>query len=197
MRPLGNRPNLHRRPTEDDTTPFWEAQYPRHRRRSVLTLSLSLVLAVMLVFIIVPAVAAQDVYSPETLKISRKLQCPVCAGQSVADSGSQLAAQMRDIIEQKVQAGESEQQIIDYFVARYGASIATEPPKSGISLGLWWMPVAVVVFGAIVVGLFVRERTQSGARRQVDAVGPDGDEELEAIAREVLGPQGGERMSGA
>jgi cytochrome c-type biogenesis protein CcmH len=157
--------------------------------------TLLLVLAMMLIG--TQGVLAQDVYSEQTLEISRKLQCPVCAGQSVADSTSKLAGQMRAIIEEKVQAGESEQQIIDYFVARYGESVVTEPPKSGFSLALWWMPVVVVVLGAVVVGLFVRERTQSGARRRVVADGPDGDEELEAIAREVLGSQAGERTSGA
>jgi cytochrome c-type biogenesis protein CcmH/NrfF len=104
---------------------------------------------------------------------------------------------MRAIIEEKVQAGETEAQIIDYFVARYGESVVSEPPKSGFSLALWWMPVVVVVLGAVVVGLFVRERTQSGTRRQVVVDGPERDEELEAIAREVLGSQTDERTSGA
>ncbi|MEX1158383.1 MAG: cytochrome c-type biogenesis protein [Thermomicrobiales bacterium] len=143
-----------------------------------------------------PSVVAQDVYSEKTLEISRKLQCPVCAGQTVADSGSQLAGQMRAIIEQKVQAGESEEQILNFFVARYGESILTEPPKSGFSLALWWMPIAVVALGALVVGLFVRERTRGVARRPVATDSSADDDELEAIARDVLGPRGGERMSG-
>ncbi|HYI15367.1 MAG TPA: cytochrome c-type biogenesis protein [Thermomicrobiales bacterium] len=142
-------------------------------------------------------VVAQDVYTDETLEISRKLQCPVCDGQTVADSTSKLAGQMRAIIDEKVRAGESEEQIIDYFVARYGESVVSEPPKSGFSLALWWMPVVVVGLGAVVVGLFVRERTRPEARRQAIADGPDSDEELEAIAREVLGPPGGERISEA
>ncbi len=154
-------------------------------------------LALVVLLVGVPGVAAQDVYSEETLEISRKLQCPVCAGQTVADSTSKLAGQMRAIIDEKVQAGESEEQIIDYFVARYGESVVTEPPKSGFTLALWWMPVIVVVLGAVVVWLFVRERTQSTLRRQVVTEGPDSDEELEAIAREVLGQPSSERMSGA
>jgi len=158
---------------------------------------LPVLLAVVFVLVAAPGVSAQDVYSEETLEISRKLQCPVCAGQSVADSGSQLAGQMRAIIEEKVQAGESEAQIIDFFVARYGDSIVTEPPKSGFSLALWWMPVVVVALGALVVGLFVRERTRQAPRRATAGDSSASDEELEAIARDVLGSPGGERMSGA
>jgi cytochrome c-type biogenesis protein CcmH len=151
-----------------------------------------------LVVVAVPSISAQDVYSEKTLEISRKLSCPVCAGQTVAESNSPIARQMRSTIEQKVQAGESERQIIDFFVARYGESIVTEPPKSGFSLGLWWMPVLVVVLAATVVALFVRERTRaSAASVKANADAPASDDELEAIAREVLGTPGDERMSRA
>lgn len=171
------------------------------RRRFLVAGMLPLVVAVMLVVAGTMDVVAQDVYSTETLRISRKLQCPVCAGQSVADSNSQLARQMRDIIEQKVQAGETEEQIIAYFVARYGDSIVTEPPKSGIGLGLWLMPVAAVGLGVAVVGLYLMERTQrmpSPARLSDSAeVVTRDDQELEAIARDILGPSGSERTLGA
>ena len=171
--------------------------YGRGRCSAGLRLLTALAFVLVGSFAGVTAVAAQDVYSDETLEISRKLQCPVCEGQTVADSTSKLAVQMRAIIEEKVQAGESEEQIIDFFVARYGESIVTEPPKSGFSLALWWMPVVVVVLGAVVVGVFVRERTRTAPRRAVAGDETASDDELEAIAREVLGPPGGERMSGA
>jgi cytochrome c-type biogenesis protein CcmH len=159
---------------------------------------LPLLLVLALVLVAVPSVSAQDVYSEKTLEISRKLSCPVCAGQTVAESNSPIARQMRATIEQKVQAGESERQIIDFFVARYGESIVTEPPKSGFSLGLWWMPVVVVVLAATVVALFVRERTRSASvTASASNEASVTDDELEAIAREVLGTPGDERMSRA
>jgi cytochrome c-type biogenesis protein CcmH len=129
-----------------------------------------------------PVAAQQDVYSERTLEIARRLQCPVCAGESVADSNSELARQMRGIIEEQVQAGRSDEQIIQFFVERYGQSIVVEPPKSGFSLALWWLPVVVVLVGALVVGLYLRERTNRGASHAAD----DDDAELEALAREVL-----------
>lgn len=133
--------------------------------------------------------AAEDVYSERTLDLSRKLECPVCNGQTVADSHSGTAREMRNIIEEKVQAGESDDQIIAYFVDRYGESILAEPPKSGFNLTLWWAPVAMVLFGLLVVGLFLRERT---ARSQTTGNGAGGslatnDPELERLARETLG----------
>jgi len=145
------------------------------------------VLAVVLVALLGVATAnAEDMYSQRTIKLAREIHCPICAGESVADSQTELARQIRGIIEEKVQAGESDQEIKDYFVARYGESILFDPPKSGFRLGLWWMPLIVVGVGALVVVSFVRERTK--APRPLTAEQPsDDDAELEAIAREVLG----------
>jgi cytochrome c-type biogenesis protein CcmH len=129
---------------------------------------------------------ADDLYSERTLKIARELNCPICAGQSVADSQSQLAAQMRDIIEQKVAAGESDEQIKAYFVDRYGEAVLAEPPKSGFMLTLWWVPVVGVLLGAVVLALFLRERTRGRASVPAE---PDDDEELELLARQILGDE--------
>jgi cytochrome c-type biogenesis protein CcmH len=148
----------------------------------------SLLLVVLVALVVAAPVAAEDVYSPRTLELARRLQCPVCAGQPVADSHSTLAKQMRDTIEQMVQAGYTDRQILDFFVERYGTSILTEPPRSGIGVGLWWMPVLVVTVGALVVGLYLYERRGHGIERDGE---DDFDEELEALAREVLGSDGG------
>ena len=158
-----------------------------------MQLGRSLTLLVLLALgTFVPA-AAQDVYSERTLEIARRLACPVCSGESVADSNSQLAYEMRAIIEQQVQAGRSDDEIIQFFVDRYGPSIVLEPPKSGFTLALWWLPVLVVLVGALVVALYLRERTGRPPRgTQVDAE----DAELEVLAREVLdGGQKPERVA--
>ncbi len=146
--------------------------------------SLALILALLGLLALVTPAGAAEVYSKRTLEIARELQCPVCEGQSVAESNSELARQMRGIIEQKVQAGESDAEIKRYFVDRYGVSVLRDPPRSGVSLGLWWMPVLVVGTGALVVALYLRERTRP---RQDVAAPTESDEELEALAREVLG----------
>lgn len=149
--------------------------------------SIVFVAATLCALVAAPA-RAEDVYSPETLRIARELQCPVCAGQSVADSNSELARQMRAIIEEKVRAGESEEQIRAYFVERYGPGILADPPKSGFTLTLWWVPVVGLAIGAIVLGLFLRERTRVRHPLSPPGATRADDDELERIAREVLGP---------
>ncbi|MBV9543227.1 MAG: cytochrome c-type biogenesis protein CcmH, partial [Chloroflexi bacterium] len=88
-----------------------------------------------------PLVAHADAQDDAVRRIALQLQCPVCEGETVADSPSGLANDMRNVIRQKVAAGEPDQQILDEFVASYGDGILTEPPKHGISLGVWVGPV--------------------------------------------------------
>jgi cytochrome c-type biogenesis protein CcmH len=111
--------------------------------------------AFLLAIALVPNLAHADALDEGVRRVALQLQCPVCEGETVADSPSGLAADMRSVIRTKLAAGESDQQILDEFVASYGDGILTEPPKHGISLGVWIGPAIGVVFGAIVVGILL------------------------------------------
>ncbi len=87
--------------------------------------------------------------------IAGELQCPICAGQSVDESSSQLAQQMRALIRKKLEDGESRQQILAYFVDRYGESILREPPRFGFNQVLWWLPAAGIAAGAALLAVFL------------------------------------------
>jgi cytochrome c-type biogenesis protein CcmH len=108
-------------------------------------------LAALLVALAVPALAHADTLDDGVRRIALQLQCPVCEGETVADSPSGLAADMRAVIRTKLLAGESDQQILDDFVGSYGDGILTEPPKRGISLGVWIGPILGLMAGAAVV----------------------------------------------
>jgi cytochrome c-type biogenesis protein CcmH len=108
-------------------------------------------------------------------RVSLQLQCPVCEGQSVADSSAGLARDMRSVIRSKQAAGEDDRQILDEFVAAYGDGILADPPKRGIGLGAWFGPVLAVGLGTIgLVGLTRRWRrayaAPSHAQAPADAV---------------------------
>ncbi len=86
------------------------------------------------------------------IRIADQLQCPVCEGQSVAFSNSQLATEMRRTIADKLAAGESDAAIIQFFVDRYGVKILREPPRTGFLAWLWITPVAgfaLALFGLL------------------------------------------------
>lgn len=90
-------------------------------------------------------------------EVASQLQCPICQGESAADSPSGLATQMRAVIREKLQHGESEQQVIQYFVSRYGEGIRESPPLSGFTLLMWLGPVVMVLAGLWVVGSVARQ----------------------------------------
>jgi cytochrome c-type biogenesis protein CcmH len=103
-----------------------------------------------------PTLVRADALDDGVRRIALQLQCPVCEGESIADSPSGLAADMRSVIRTKLLAGESDQQILDEFVASYGDGILTEPPKRGISLGVWIGPVIGVTVGAVLLTVLLR-----------------------------------------
>jgi cytochrome c-type biogenesis protein CcmH len=109
-----------------------------------------------IVLLCAPSVVHADALDEGVRRVALQLQCPVCEGETVADSPSGLASDMRALIRTKLAAGESDQQILDDFVASYGDSILTEPPKRGISLGVWIGPIIGVALGAVLLMLLLR-----------------------------------------
>jgi cytochrome c-type biogenesis protein CcmH len=130
---------------------------------------LLLALAMLLVL---PVVAHADALDDGVRRIALELQCPVCEGETVADSPSGLAADMRAVIRTRLAAGESDQQILGEFVASYGDGILTEPPKRGIALGVWIGPVIGVALGAVLLVLLLRTWRRPVMKRAIAAVVP-------------------------
>jgi cytochrome c-type biogenesis protein CcmH len=118
--------------------------------------------------------------SDEARRIALELQCPICEGQSVAESNSQLAVQMRAVIREKVEAGESREQILAYFKERYGEHILMEPPRAGFTTIAWVAPYVVVLATLAFLGWKIRGRREAAAASAADA-----DPELTAYYDEV------------
>lgn len=69
------------------------------------------------------------------------IRCPVCQGEAIVDSPAETARVMMDIVEEKVASGETDQQIIQYFRARYGDGIVLDPPFAGKTIMVWIVPL--------------------------------------------------------
>ncbi|HEY2988912.1 MAG TPA: cytochrome c-type biogenesis protein CcmH [Candidatus Binatia bacterium] len=92
----------------------------------------------------------------ETRAIAAELRCPVCQNLSVADSPSELAQQMRALIQEQLQAGKSPQEVKQYFVSKYGDWVLLAPPARGFSLLLWILPGIVALLGLALAVFFIR-----------------------------------------
>lgn len=89
------------------------------------------------------------VLETETSRLGRTMRCPTCQSQSVAESQSPAAQQMRARIKELLAAGYTSEQIEDYFVARYGRWILLEPPRDGRHLLVWVAPSVVALAGGL------------------------------------------------
>lgn len=103
----------------------------------------------------------EDPLDRAVLEIARDLRCAVCQNQPVSESNADLAKDMRQIIREQLQAGKSRDEIVDYFVARYGDYVLMKAPTAGSGLLLWLAPPLVVAVLVLLAWFFLRKRTQS------------------------------------
>jgi cytochrome c-type biogenesis protein CcmH len=101
--------------------------------------------------------ATHKTLDQQVYEVGSQLKCPVCQSESVADSPALIAQQMRGVIRQQLQSGRSEQQVTQYFINTYGEQIAWSPPWQGFTLLAWLVPIALVLVGAALLFLTLRE----------------------------------------
>ncbi|MGQ9510382.1 MAG: cytochrome c-type biogenesis protein [Thermaceae bacterium] len=94
--------------------------------------------------------------SPEVFEIARSLRCPVCQGESAAESNSGVAQEMRRLIAEMLKEGKRPEEIRRFFVDRYGDWILYEPPKKGVTLWVWVLPLVLLVPLALGISRFFR-----------------------------------------
>lgn len=120
----------------------------------------------------------------EYLEIAGQLRCPTCTGLSVLDSSAGFSEQIKDQVMKQIELGKSHQEILDYFVDRYGPWILREPPKDGFNLLAWALPIALLIFGPFFIWLFVWRRRVTVAThgvRGVDAIVSEMEQELRTL----------------
>ena len=90
--------------------------------------------------------------------ISQELRCMVCQNESIDESQAPLAHDLRVLVRQRVMAGDSDQQIINFLVSRYGEFILLKPPLSWNTLVLWGAPPALLLLGIVMIVAVERRR---------------------------------------
>lgn len=108
-------------------------------------------------------VVADPALESRVLKLSEKLRCLVCQNQSIAESNADLALDLRDQVREQLGAGKSEDDVVDYMVARYGDFVLYEPPVKLSTVLLWAGPATLAVLGIVLLmrRLVRRNRTET------------------------------------
>ena len=101
-------------------------------------------------------------------RIGTKLHCPICSGESIAQSQTDISRQMMNEVRDGLRRGQSERQILDRFVASYGERILMEPPRRGINLLLWGLPVGALLLGTVLWQSYLRRASRAPAQTLSD-----------------------------
>ena len=103
-------------------------------------------------------------------ELSLELRCLVCQNQSIDDSDAPLAKDLRVLVRERIRSGDSNSQVMDYLVARYGEFVLLRPRFNAQTAVLWVLPFAVLILGAGGVFVALRRRgTSSRAEAPLDA----------------------------
>ncbi len=111
--------------------------------------------------------------------LSEELRCMVCQNQSIDDSAAPLARDLRLLVRRRLEAGDTDRQVLDFLVARYGDFVLLKPPFKLETLLLWGLPPAALIAGLI--ALFAMARQRKTANLQPSALTADEQKRLSAL----------------
>ena len=119
------------------------------------------------------APTAQDRVS----SLSRTVKCPVCSGESVAESNAPASQEIRRQIAEQVQQGQSDDEIRSFYAAKYGQAVLLTPSASGVNVLVWILPVVALAVGIASLAIVFRRWSSMPQERATDE-----DRELVALA---------------
>lgn len=153
--------------------------------------------AAMLLLLIQPVMPALAVQPDEVLAdpvlegrardISQHLRCVVCQNQSIDDSNADIARDFRLLVRERLVAGDSDQQVLNFFVARYGDYILLKPRFRLGTTPLWLGPPLIIVLAMFGIFLWFRSNRQA-VRAEVEPLSAAERERLDALVLEMTGP---------
>jgi len=115
--------------------------------------------------------------------LSQQLRCMVCQNQSIDDSDAPLARDLRLLVRERIARGDSDAQVIDFLVARYGPFVLLKPPFNPHTLLLWMLPPLALAGGTIALVLYARRRGSLDPAVRQNEAAPLSVEEQAELAR--------------
>ena len=146
---------------------------------------LAILLLMALPVVGVDAVQPNEVLSDPELEarartLSKDIRCLVCQNQSIDDSNAGLARDLRVLVRQRLTKGDSDEQIFDFLVNRYGDFVLLKPPVKSSTYVLWYGPIVIFIFGVIGLIVFLRGRRPLAAS-QTAALSVDEERRISAL----------------
>jgi cytochrome c-type biogenesis protein CcmH len=127
-----------------------------------------IITAALAVFVLVFTLTAPDPAEDRARALGSLIRCPVCQGESIADSPSQTARNMMDLVQQRIDQGLSDEQILDELLASYSGALLLDPPLAGATLWVWLAPIGALAVGLVLVARRVRPAPEVPARSRAE-----------------------------
>jgi cytochrome c-type biogenesis protein CcmH len=127
-----------------------------------------IITAALAVFVLLYTLTAPDPEEDRARALGSLIRCPVCQGESIADSPSQTARDMMDLVQQRIDQGLSDKQILDELLASYSGALLLDPPLTGATLWVWLAPIGALAVGLVLVARRVRPAPEVSARSRAE-----------------------------
>jgi len=142
--------------------------------RGVLAMKYKIIvvgMTLLILFFLSPAVIAQyhneEALQKAATELSDLIMCPICPGQTIAQSSNETSTQMRDLVLKKLRQGQTKEEILQYFESRYGERIMAKPNIKGLNVILWFLPFLLVALLIILIYYLIHHWSK---RDQVETV---------------------------
>ncbi len=156
-------------------------------RRLLLMLAL-LTLAPLAALAITPDELLPDpAQEARAREVSRELRCVVCQSESIDESNADIARDLRLLVRERIKAGDSNEQVIDYVVDRYGEFVLFKPRMTLANAPLWFGGPILLVFGLVLVGAVLRRRARDAGEQRRDLT-PEEQARIDRLLDDPGGP---------
>jgi len=147
-------------------------------------------IALVMLSVSVGAVEPDEILKDAALEarariISKDVRCVVCQNQSIDDSDSGIARKMRILVRDRITKGDTNQQVLDYLVSRYGDFVLLKPPVKAKTAALWFGPAIMLLLGLVGIIFYYRRRAKETAETTGAApLSADEKSRLDALMKE-------------
>jgi cytochrome c-type biogenesis protein CcmH len=162
---------------EDNVAHYLEYRIMRYFRQVLFAIVMSLICLSPAHAVQPDEIMADPAKESRARDLSRELRCMVCQNQSIDDSEAPLARDLRLLVRERIAAGDSDAQVMDFLVARYGEFVLLKPRLKSHTLLLWLLPPFALVGGGLALWMHNRRRTKSAATEDQSLFKLSADEE--------------------
>jgi cytochrome c-type biogenesis protein CcmH len=174
---------------EDDLAHYPKYRIMRYFRQELFAIVMSLVCVTPTQAVQPDEIMADPAKESRARDLSRELRCMVCQNQSIDDSEAPLARDLRLLVRERIAAGDSNAQVMDFLVARYGEFVLLKPRLKSHTLLLWLLPPFALAGGGL--ALWAHNRRRTNAAREDDALSKltaDEEARVEALLAQEKAP---------